>query len=179
MFGSRSETRERFEATVMQHVDAAYNVALWLARNESDAEDLVQDAVLRAYRFFDRFDGREPRSWLLAIVRNCFYSWLRKNRPAELQETLDAVEHQVASDAPTPDVELLRKLDRQQLWEAMGQLSAEIRETLVLREFEGLSYREIADMASVPIGTVMSRLSRGRQQLHRALSGSYGKGAGK
>ena len=178
MFGSRNSAEE-FEATVMRHMDAAYNLALWLSRNESDAQDVVQEAALRAYRFFDRFDGRDARAWLLAIVRNSFYSSLRKKRPEGLHEALDLELHDVASDAPPPDVQLLRNLTRDQLWNAMGELSVEIRETLVLREFEDLSYREIADMTSVPIGTVMSRLSRGRRQLQQRLGDLHGKGAAK
>lgn len=178
MFGSRTGS-EQFEATVMRHMDAAYNLALWLARNESDAQDVVQEASLRAFRFFDRFDGRDARAWLLAIVRNAFYTWLRKNRPQELSEALDPETCDVASDAPTPDVEVLRNLTRDQLWSAMGGLSVELRETLVLREFEELSYREIADLTGVPIGTVMSRLSRGRKQLQKLLGELNRKGAAK
>lgn len=176
MFGV-GRSNERFEATVVQHMDAAYNLALWLARNEWDAEDVVQDAALRAFRFLDRFDGRDARAWFLTIVRNSFYSWLRKRNPGLREESLDLEVHDVASDAPAPDLEMLRNLTRQQLWDAMGELSVEIREALVLREFEGLSYREIADLASVPIGTVMSRLSRGRRQLQQSLGKLHGKGA--
>ena len=133
-------------STVMRHMDAAYNLALWLARNESDARDVVQEASLRAFRFFDRFDGRDARAWFLTIVRNAFYTWLRKNRPQELSEPLDPETCDVASEAPTPEVEVLRNLTRDQLWSAMGGLSVELRETLVLREYEELSYREIADL---------------------------------
>jgi RNA polymerase sigma factor (sigma-70 family) len=176
LFSSRSNA-EQFEATVMCHMDAAYNLALWLARNESDAQDVVQEAALRAYRFFDRFDGRDARAWFLTIVRNSFYSSLRKKGSPERHESLDLDVHDIAADSPTPDVEVLRNLTRQQLWDAMGELSVEIREALVLREFEDLSYREIAELTSVPIGTVMSRLSRGRRQLQQSLGKIHGKGA--
>jgi RNA polymerase sigma-70 factor (ECF subfamily) len=178
VFGSRSAS-EQFEATVMRHMDAAYNLALWLARNDADAQDVVQEASLRAFRFFDRFDGRDARAWFLTIVRNSFYSWLRKNRPDELAEPLDPETCDVASDAPPPDVEVLRNITRDQLWKAMGELQVEIRETLVLREFEELSYREISDLTGAPIGTVMSRLSRGRRQLQKILGKQDRKGVAK
>lgn len=176
MFSSGGN-RERFEAAILPNMDAAYNLALWLTRNDGDAQDVVQDAALRAFRFIEQFDGREPRAWFLTIVRNAFYSWVRKNRPEEVHEPLDPETHDLESAAPTPDLETFRNLDRKRLWDAMGELPLDFREALVLREFEGMSYREIAELAAVPIGTVMSRLSRARKQLMEILVRQRGKGA--
>jgi RNA polymerase sigma-70 factor, ECF subfamily len=156
--------RARFEQQVLPHVDAAYNLARWLTRNDHDAEDVLQDAMLRAYRYFDGLRG-EPRPWLLAIVRNACWSWLQANRPAELAAIDDAPE----ADAPGPEALAARELDRRALNEAIAALPVPFREALVLRELEYLSYKEIARIAGVPIGTVMSRLARARRLLAEAL----------
>ena len=155
--------RTRFERQVLPHVDAAYNLARWLTRNDHDAEDVLQEAMLRAYRFFGGLRG-EARPWLLAIVRNACWSWLQANRPAELvaDDTADA-------DAPGPDALLARELDRRAVNDAIAALPVPFREALVLRELEELSYKEIAHIAGVPIGTVMSRLARARRLLAEAL----------
>ena len=155
--------RERFERMVLPHVDAAYNLARWLTRNDHDADDVLQDAMLRAYRFFPALRG-EPRPWLLAIVRNACWSWLQANRPAELDSSDDA-----ASDAPGPEALAAREFDRAALNQAIAALPVPFREALVLRELEDLSYKEIARIAGVPIGTVMSRLARARRLLAEAL----------
>ncbi len=161
------ERKQRFERWVMPHLDAAYNLALWLSREKADADDIVQEASLKAFNHVDRFDGREPRAWFLTIVRNEFYTLVR-HRQRAAQEPIDTVA-EVASPGQTPEVSVLAQLDRQQVWESLGKLPPEFREILILREFEGLSYREIAEMASIPIGTVMSRLSRARCALQQDL----------
>jgi len=157
--------RARFEQQVLPHLDAAFNLARWLTRNDHDAEDVVQEALLRAYRFFDGLRGA-PRPWLLAIVRNACFSWLQANRPAELH-AVDALEQE--SDAPGPEALAARDVDRRRLNEAIAALPVQFREVLVLRELEDLAYKEIARIAEIPIGTVMSRLSRARRQLAEAL----------
>lgn len=168
------ERRTRFEQWVTPHLDAAYNLAIWLSREPSDADDIVQEASLKAYKGLDRFDGREPKAWFLTIVRNEFYTLVRRRQRAA-QEPLEIVA-ELPSPGPSPETDLLAKLDRQQVWDSLGKLPPEYREVLILREFEGLQYREIAEMASIPIGTVMSRLSRARRQLQHDLAARPRKG---
>ncbi len=167
------EELQRFERIVMPHLGAGYNLARWLTRNDHDAEDVVQDAYLRALRSFDRYRGGDPRCWVLTIVRNTCYTWLRQNRAAATPPVGDAGEDSVAEiagdPAAQPEVQFLRNVDRQLLREALEALSAEFREVVVLRELEGFSYKEIADIADVPLGTVMSRLARARRQLQQSL----------
>jgi RNA polymerase sigma-70 factor, ECF subfamily len=162
-------TTGRFEQTVMPHLDAAYNLARWLVRNTHDAEDVVQEACLRAFKFFGGFQGGDARPWLLKIVRNTSYSFLEKNRPAMLSEEFDERVH--AQDAPPPDAEatMVRSVESRMLREALEELPVNFREVLVLRELEGLSYKEIAELIGIPIGTVMSSLARGRERLREAL----------
>ena len=159
----------RFEQTVMPHLDAAYNLARWLVRNTHDAEDVVQEACLRAFKFFGGFQGGDARPWLLKIVRNTSYSFLEKNRSAALGEEFDERVH--GQDAPPPDVEatMVRNVETRMLRDALEKLPVGFREVLVLRELEGLSYKEIAELADIPIGTVMSSLARGRERLREAL----------
>ncbi len=161
----------RFEQCIMPHMDAAHNLARWLVGNDADAQDVVQEAFLRAFKFFDGFRGGDGRSWLLRIVRNSFYNWLRQRQQAELHAPLDEQVHGIAGDAPAPDVALLEKADRELLQQSIAALPLEFREVLVLRELEGLSYKEIAEVAEAPMGTVMSRLARAREQLRQALVG--------
>ena len=150
---------------VLPHLDAAYNLARWLTRNAHDADDVLQDAMLRAYRHFAGLRG-EPRPWLLAVVRNACWSWLQANRPADIEPLDD----EIADDAlPGPEAALARSLDRRLLNEAIAALPVQFREVLVLRELEDLSYRDIARIAGVPIGTVMSRLSRARRLLVESM----------
>lgn len=158
-----------FNQAVLPHLDAAYNLARWLTRNDQDAQDVVQEASLRAFKYWKGFSGRDCRSWLLAIVRNTFYSWIRqRSAQPELTETgeIDDVDDSV----PNPENLLLRKASRDMLKAALDDLPAEFREAIVLREMEGMSYKEIADIASVPIGTVMSRLARARKRLQIYLT---------
>jgi RNA polymerase sigma-70 factor, ECF subfamily len=167
----------RFEQSVLPHLDAAYNLARWLTRNDHDAEDVVQDAYLRAYRFFDGLRGTDARAWLLAIVRNAGYSWLEKNRPGEVVALDDA--GLLSSDVETaghvspaetnPEVIMLQSANRKLVNQALEELPVGYREVLVMRELEELTYKEIAAVAGIPIGTVMSRLARGRELLRRAI----------
>jgi len=159
-----SEHRQRFERVVLPHLDAAYNLARWITRNDHDAQDVVQEAVLRAYRFFGGLRG-EPKPWLLAIVRNSCFSWLQVNRPADLAGFDDRVVETPAAEEDGPEAQTMRAVDRRMLNDAIAALPAQFREVLVLRELEDLSYKEIARVADVPIGTVMSRLARGRRLL--------------
>ena len=158
-----------FEETVVPHLDAAYNLARWLTRNDRDAEDVVQEAFLRALRLFNTFKGGDARPWLLAIVRNTCYTWLKQNRFPE-EETIDDNTHPQAEDASDPETLLLRETDRQLLRSALNQLPKEFLEVIVLREFEELSYKEIAEVMQIPSGTVMSRLARARKRLAQILS---------
>lgn len=165
----------RFRAVVLPYIDEAYRLARWLTGNATDAEDVVQDASLRAFRAIRDYAGGNPRAWLLSIVRNTAYSWLRKNRPATIVsvEDLEAVEleHGKLDERhdETPESSLIAKVDAEQLRAAIAKLPAPFRETLVLRDIEGLDYREIAEATEVPIGTVMSRLARARRRLLEAL----------
>ncbi|HMF22396.1 MAG TPA: sigma-70 family RNA polymerase sigma factor [Pseudolabrys sp.] len=166
----------RFRSIVMPHIDEAYRLAHWLTGNRTDAEDVVQDASIRAFRAIRNYAGGSARSWVLSIVRNTAYSWLRKNRPTAVVtvEDLEAVEleqaHPGDKDGDNPEAALIAKADADQLRAAIAALPAAFRETLVLRDIEGLDYREIAQATEVPIGTVMSRLARARHRLIAALT---------
>jgi len=161
------EDRARFEQLVLPHLDAASNLARWLLRRRPDAEDVAQEALLRAYRFFHGFHGGDARAWLLQIVRNTCYSWLEKNRPMELSMEFDEELHLQA--CATPETLAMAGDDRERLIRALETLPPRFREVLVLRELEGCSYKEITAITSIPIGTVMSSLSRARRQLYSAL----------
>ncbi len=153
----------------MPHLDAAYNLARWLTRNEHDAQDVVQEAFLRAFKYFGGFHGGNSRSWLLSIVRNTTYTWLQKNRKPELAAVFDEGMHDREDPSSNPEVLLLNHSDHQEIRRAVEQLPVEFREVMVLRELEGMSYKEIAELADVPIGTVMSRLARARKALQQSL----------
>jgi len=163
------DERARFEETIMPHLDAAYNLARWLTRNEHDAQDVVQEAFLRAFKYFGGFHGGNSRSWLLSIVRNTTYTWLQKNRKPELAAVFDEGMHDREDPSSNPEVLLLNHSDHQEIRRAVEQLPVEFREVMVLRELEGMSYKEIAELADVPIGTVMSRLARARKALQQSL----------
>ncbi len=159
----------RFEQTILPHLDAAYNLARWLTRNEHDAEDMVQEAYLRAFKFFNAFRGVDGRAWLLTIVRNTCYTWLQQNRAHEITTMFDEEIHSVDSDASNPATLALQSADQQILREALDELPVEFREVVVLRDLEGFSYKEIADIVNIPTGTVMSRLARARERLKQLL----------
>ncbi len=164
----------RFEAAILPHLDAAYNLARWLTGDGQDARDVVQDACLRAFRAFDGFYGADGRPWLLTIVRHASYTWLRKNRPLTLmvpfeEETHDAAPPTAVAD-PDPVARLLADEDAQRLERAMAALPVEFREVILLRHQEGLSYKQIAAVTDLPPGTVMSRLARARARLRENLA---------
>src|SRR6516165_6063240 len=155
--------RARFEQLVLPHLDAAFNLARWLLRSREDSEDVTQEAMLRAYRFFDGFHGGDARAWLLQIVRNTCYTWLEKNRGMKGMAEFDEELH--GEPGPTPEALAIAADDRERLMSALESLPPRYREVIVLRELEGCSYKEIAAITSIPIGTVMSTLSRARHQL--------------
>jgi RNA polymerase sigma-70 factor (ECF subfamily) len=166
----QDDRRNRFDRAVLPHLDAAYDLARWLTRNDHDAEDVLQTATLRALQFFDGFHGVNARAWLLTIVRNSFYTWVEQRRGTpESADPFDEEIHSAESAAADPEVELLRQADSRLLRQGFEALPLPLREVMVLRELEGLSYKEIAAIAAVPIGTVMSRLSRARRQLQDFL----------
>jgi RNA polymerase sigma-70 factor (ECF subfamily) len=160
----------RFEQTVSPHLDAAYNLARWLTRNEHDAQDVVQEAYLRAFKFFDAFRGVDARAWLLTIVRNACYTWLQQNRGHESTTMFDEEIHSDDSDSLNPATLALQSADQELIRYALDQLPVEFREVVMLRELEGFSYKEIADIAGIPSGTVMSRLARARERLKQAVA---------
>jgi len=169
----------RFEATILPHLDAAYNLARWLTGNENDARDMVQDASLRAFKFFGGFRGGDARAWLLKIVRNTVYTWLQRRRTSE-QIFKDEDEIELLEDVSVNPGQLLERTATIELVRAaIVQLAPEFREAIVLREMEGFSYKEIADIAGVRIGTVMSRLARGRRELQRILAKEHDASGGK
>jgi len=157
-----------FEKAMLPHLDAAYNLARWLTRNEDDAQDVVQEAYLRALRFFDGFRGGDGKAWLLAVVRNTALTWLRRERPL-VRMSFDEEIHS-PGDAATVETKLVAGAKFAQLRDCMELLPTEFREVVVLREMEEMPYRDIAEAASLPIGTVMSRLSRARQRLQDCLA---------
>ena len=160
---------KRFEALVVPHLDAAYNLARWLARDAHDAEDVVQDACVRALKYIASVERGDARAWFLTIVRNAFYDWLRRNRPAEIVPGDDeAIDRAVDPLAVDPEQAAVRQSDARALSEAISALPLQFREVLILREFEDMSYKEIARVADIPIGTVMSRLARARGLLQRS-----------
>ena len=163
------DKRARFDQSILPHMDAAYNLARWLTHNEHDAEDMVQEAYLRAFRFFHTFQGVDARAWLLAIVRNACYSWLQQKRAQETTTMFDEETHSVHDEASNPERLALQSADQQIVRQALEKLPVEFREVVVLRDLEGFSYKEIAAIANIPSGTVMSRLARARERLKELL----------
>jgi RNA polymerase sigma-70 factor (ECF subfamily) len=171
------EERRHFslEEAILPHLDAAYSLARWLTATEQDAEDVLQEACLRAVRFFPGYLGGSPRAWLLSIVRRTCYTWLAKNREHDSTTiAFDEKLHSTECETGDPEALLLRQADREILRQALAELPVEFREVIVLREFEQLTYKEIAAVAEIPVGTVMSRLARGRQQLQQCLAARLG-----
>lgn len=170
--GLESHELGRFEAILLPHLDAAYTLARYLMRDEHDAQDVVQDAYLRALKYFDSFRGAEggdARGWLLAIVRNTAFTSRRRYRVEASAAEFDEELHSEAVADVHPEAVLMGTAARETLHQALDQLAPEFREVIVLRELQGLSYKEIGDVTGVPVGTVMSRLSRARHRLQRAL----------
>ena len=162
-----------YEEALLPHLDAAYNLARWLTRDERDAEDVVQEAYLRAIKHFATFRGGNARPWLLTIVRNTFYTSIQQNRVTEAIDRFDDEEDIFISEAPNPEMLLLQESDKQLIRRALRKLPTQFLEVIVLREFEELSYQQIADLVQVPIGTVMSRLARARKHLAQLVSNYY------
>jgi RNA polymerase sigma factor (sigma-70 family) len=166
---------QRFEKLVLPHMNSAFNVARWLTHNDQDAQDVVQEAYLRAFRFFGGFRGEDARAWLLSIVRNTFYTWHQQNRghaadTTEFEEDMHSLETGTAEHDDSPEAMLIRSQSQKRVHKALQSLRLEYREVIVLRELEELSYKEIAAIVGIPMGTVMSRLGRARQQLAALLA---------
>jgi RNA polymerase sigma-70 factor (ECF subfamily) len=167
--------RALFEQTVLPYFGSGYNLARWLTRNDHDAQDVIQESSMRAWRSFDTFVlGRDARAWFLAIVRNTCRSWQKQNQASEPLLFVDDCQ---AGDALDPELELIKKADSQMVRRALEELPFEYREILILRELEELSYKEISKIAEIPLGTVMSRLSRARKQLYTQLGKPTGEAA--
>jgi RNA polymerase sigma-70 factor, ECF subfamily len=164
-----------FEEVMLPHLDAAHNLARWLLRNEQDAQDVVQEAYLRAFKSFSGFHGSNGRAWLLTIVRNTSYTLLKKNQAVDLTTTFDEEMHAAGHESSSPVAILEHSEGAELVRRAMDQLPAEFREILTLRHQEGLSYKEIADIAQIPPGTVMSRLARARAKLKEYLAARMSK----
>ena len=160
----------RFEQCVLPHLDAAYNLARWLTHNDQDAEDVVQESYLRAFKFFDGFHNTDSRPWLLAIVRNTYYTLLQQQRMHDVVTPFDEEVHSLDIENQNPEELLLQSINSQLLKDAINDLPVEFREVIVLRELEDLSYKEIAEIAGIPLGTVMSRLARARKKLQLHLT---------
>jgi RNA polymerase sigma-70 factor, ECF subfamily len=160
-----------FEVAVLAHLDAAYNLARWLTRNKQDAEDVVQEAYLRAFRFFPGFRGGDSRAWLMKIVRNTCYSWLHTNRPLQDATEFDEKLFSPNERNSNPEEAVLQNDNNALVRRALEMLPPNFREVLILRELEGLSYGEIANITAMPAGTVMSSLSRARKRLRQVLTG--------
>jgi RNA polymerase sigma factor (sigma-70 family) len=171
--GGEESRLASFERLLLPHLDAAYNLARWITGHDQDAEDLVQEAYLRALKSFDGFRGGDGRAWLLTIVRNTCYTWLQQNRSNELSTAFDEEIHNAQGEAPSPEALLLRSADRELVKKALQELAVDFREVLIMRELEGLSYKEIAGVAAIPIGTVMSRLARARTRLSQCVRNSF------
>ncbi|HTY38305.1 MAG TPA: sigma-70 family RNA polymerase sigma factor [Bacteroidota bacterium] len=163
-----SERTRRFEDLIVPHIAAAYNLARWITRSSTDAEDVVQEACLRAFRYFDGYKGGNSRAWFFAIVRNVGYSWLEKHAPSALNVPLN--EDEEGSGTEDAESALHQAIDGLLLKIALDKLPVEFREAIVLRDMDGMSYKEIAEIANVPIGTVMSRIARGRKRLSKLVS---------
>ena len=168
-----ADERRQFEHVTLPHLDAAYNLARWLTQNEHAAEDVVQEAYLRAARYFSSFRGGNGRAWLLGIVRRTAFDWLTKHRGHGVLAFNEEI-HDRGDDSSNPEQLALRKSEQVSVRQALEELPLPLREVVVLRELEGMSYQEIATLTELPMGTVMSRLSRGRQQLQRRLASCLG-----
>src|SRR5512132_561317 len=185
--GTDADRATRFQQMALPHLNAAHNLARWLTKNDFDAEDIVQEAYLRAFKYFHTFSGNNARAWLLSIVRHACYDWLREKRmlvttplgdDAELERIVEAAASADQQVAANPETTLLHRRDVELLNRLIEELPPDYRLMLILREMEDLSYREIAEVAGVPIGTVMSRLARARGLLLEAWKRHQGGGSG-
>jgi RNA polymerase sigma-70 factor (ECF subfamily) len=170
-----ADERRQFELTTLPHLDAAYNLARWLTRDEHAAEDTVQEAYCRAARYFKSFRGGDGRVWFLSVVRRACFDWLEKRRSHDALSFNEDL-HDQCDEALNPEFVAIRKCDEATVRQALEELSPQLREVIALREIEGLSYQEIATVTQVPMGTVMSRISRGRSQLQQRLAPSLERG---
>lgn len=176
---NESTKKLHFQAVVIPHINSAFNLARWLTHGHADTEDIVQEAYLRAFKFFDSFHGEDGRVWLLGIVRNTFYSWYQQNKGQSPHMQFDEYLHgsneesDLLQDA-NPEHILIQKDSQRLLQQAMRELPTEFREVMVMRELEELTYKQIAEIIQIPIGTVMSRLGRGRKQLAAILAENNG-----
>src|SRR5215467_4849601 len=168
--GAQQHELASFEAMMLPHMDAAYNLAKWLLRNEQDAQDVVQEAYLRAFKSFSGFHGSNGRAWLLTIVRNTAYTLLKKNRAADLTTTFDEEIHASGRESVSPATILEHAEDAELIKNAINELPAEFLEILKRHHQEDLSYQEIGEILKIPVGTVMSRLARGRAKLREYLA---------
>lgn len=160
---------QRFEALVLPHLDSAYNLSRRLTRDAQDAQDVVQDACVRGLKYIDSLDGRDAKAWFLTIVRNAFYDWLARARPSEfVSDEGDLIEGIAEQETPGPEQVAVRNAELRVSSDAVSALPAQYREALILRELEALSYKQIASIVDIPIGTVMSRLARARALLQRS-----------
>jgi RNA polymerase sigma factor (sigma-70 family) len=163
---------ERFDALILPHLDDAYTLACYLLRDEHDAQDVVQDAALRAFRYFDGYHGGDARAWFMAIVRNCCLTWQRRHRHDRLTTPLAPQHASAARESREADDQAIEESDRAAINRAVAELPVEFREVIILREVQGMPYAQISTVVGVPIGTVMSRLSRGRKRLASILGTS-------
>lgn len=176
-----TEKTRSFEAMMLAHLDSAYNLARWLLRDEQNAQDVVQDAYLRGFKYFESFRGGDARPWILGIVRNACFSWLEKNRRADEvlifdeERDIAIVDARWPAETDSPEQSLLRKVEKARIDQAIAGLAPAFREVIILREMEEMSYEQISQVAGIPVGTVMSRLARARALLRRALVESDGK----
>lgn len=170
------EKLQKFERLVLRHMDSAFNLARWFTRNQDEAKDLAQEALLRAFKAIDRFEGDDGRIWLLTIVRNLYYTSVA--RKTQEQTVFNEETHSSEEFSSSPEVLLLRNADQQAVRQGIEDLPAEFREPLILRELEGLSYKQIAAVMEIPLGTVMSRLARARDHLRENLIAAMKRKAG-
>jgi RNA polymerase sigma factor (sigma-70 family) len=161
--------RSQFEQVMLPHLDAAFNLARWLTQDEHAAEDVVQEAYFRAARYFGSFRGGDGRAWLLSVVRRASFDWLAK-RKSQSAETFNEEVHDFGDESSNPQFLAIRNFEQARVRQTLEEMPPQLREVIVLRELEGLSYQEVATVAEIPIGTVMSRLSRGRDELQRRLA---------
>jgi RNA polymerase sigma-70 factor (ECF subfamily) len=159
-----------FAEKILPHLDAAYTLARWLVRNDADADDIVQEAYLRAFRYGEGFRGGDPRAWLLRIVRNTAYQWIHASRAHQPLAEFDELVHTSEAGSANPETLMMQNADSEIVERALSALPVRFREVLVLRELQGLTYKEIAEVVSMPIGTVMSSLSRARDRFRQAVS---------